>query len=271
MAKTLDDAKTAILKLESGSELWKLVEALKTSADSVDGLKEEATKSKKGLSTLHSTYNKVLATLKDVGYEEGEVPEFITGLKDKLAKVAEAETKAKGSESENQKLLNQIESLGKKFEKADDDAKREKKLRRQGVIREALTSKFKDKSMVLMRMSQASYPVTLLSWTTTKRPCILSRTVRESTLTPVWRNIWKRTRTTRRTFRTVVPGAVIRERANQGTRLRAEKITRACQPKNELRSLKTAASSKINRSPAIRTQENHGRLHKKGVMSWPIP
>lgn len=127
------------------AKIWKLVETLKKDADTAGTLKEEATNSKKGLSTLHGTHNKMLTALKDVGYSEGDVSEFVTGLKVKLEKATELEGTAEKGKTENQKLLDRIQNLEKKSTTATEEAKREKTLRRQGVIREVLTGKLKDK------------------------------------------------------------------------------------------------------------------------------
>jgi hypothetical protein len=145
MPKTLTDVKNALEKLDGGKDLFEVVAAIKKEADSIPDLKSSASSAKKGYDSLQTTHNKMVSGLKELGYESGDVPEFISGVKVKLDKAAEIETVAEEGKGQNKQLLSQMKSLEKKFETADAEAKREKTLRRQGVIREVLTSKFQNR------------------------------------------------------------------------------------------------------------------------------
>jgi superfamily I DNA/RNA helicase len=135
---TLEDVKTALTKTENGSELIELVSGLALKAS-------EADSHKTGLSTLHSTHNKVINELKALGYQGGEINSFISELKSKVEKVSEYETRANQAGAKLTEEQRRLLDLEKKLSSLSEQAEKDKNSLRSRKLKDAVLPKLKDR------------------------------------------------------------------------------------------------------------------------------
>lgn len=139
---TLEDVKTVLTKAENGSQLYEVVSALAN----------EAQTHKTGLSTLHSTHNKMLNELKTLGYQGGELSSFVGELKTNLEKVKELEEKASNSNknltAEQQRfksLEDTVESLKRTAKENQERADKAAGQLKNRTIKDAILPKIKER------------------------------------------------------------------------------------------------------------------------------
>lgn len=139
---TLEDVKAVLTKEKNGNELFEVVSALAS----------EATTHKTGLSTLHSTHNKVLNELKALGYTGGELSNFVNEVKTKLesAQAAQNQLGETGRKlTEEQKrfldLETKLSEITGKLSATEQSAQKAALALKQKTIKEAVLPKLKDR------------------------------------------------------------------------------------------------------------------------------